>query len=188
MPINTHFDLIAPLYERLIPPPDPARLQALLDLPSPNGWMLDAAGGTGRVAALLSPLVGHFALCDLSAAMLRQAALKNCIQPAQARVERLPFADGTFSRILVVDAFHHFGDQAGALRELARVLAPGGRLVIEEPDIRRLPVRLIALGETLLMMDSHFRTPEEMRRSLAAHDLSARIETEGATAWVIGIK
>jgi len=189
---NVHFDLLAPLYDRLIRPADPARLRDLLDLPHSDppapGWMLDAGGGTGRVAAQICPHVQHLVISDLSQPMLHQAGLKGCVLPAQARVERLPFRDGLFDRILVVDAFHHFGDQTGAIKELARVLAPGGRLVIEEPDIRRLAVKLIALGEALLMMDSRFRTPEWMRVLLTRYGLDARVEIDQATAWIIGIK
>ena len=189
MPINRHFDLIAPLYERFIPAPDPQRLISVLDLPSDGSiWLLDAAGGTGRVTEQLCPLVQRLVICDLSRPMLLQTRQKACVLPGQARVERLPFADNTFQRILVVDAFHHFGDQTGTAAELARVLSPGGRLVIEEPDIRRMPVKLIALGETLLLMGSHFRSPIWMRALLAGNGLETVIETEDATAWVIGTK
>jgi len=189
---NVHFDLLAPLYDRLMQSPDPARLRDLLDLPSSGepspGWMLDAGGGTGRVAAQICPYVQRLVISDLSQPMLRQAGQKGCLLPAQARAERLPFEDNFFNRILVVDAFHHFGDQPGAARELARVLAPGGRLVIEEPDIRRLGVKLIALGEALLMMASRFRTPDWMRGLLVRCGLDTHIETDQATAWIIGVK
>ena len=193
MPINRHFDLLAPLYDRLIAPPDPDRLRALLALPDDGdppapGWMLDAGGGTGRVSAPLCQLVERLVISDLSLAMLRQAAEKGCVQPLRARVQRLPFPDGCFSRILVVDAFHHFGDQPASAVELARVLAPGGRLVIEEPDIRRPAVKLIALAETLALMGSRFRSPAWMCDQLAALGLRATIETDQGTAWVIASK
>jgi ubiquinone/menaquinone biosynthesis C-methylase UbiE len=200
LPINRHFDLLAPLYDRLIAPPDPDRLRALLDLPDLHappaaGWMLDAGGGTGRVSAELCARVERLAISDLSLAMLRQAVEKGrvqprlaSVQPVLARVQRLPFPDGCFTRILVVDAFHHFGRQPESAAELERVLAPGGRLVIEEPDIRRLSVKLIALGETLALMGSRFRSPEWMRAQLAGLGLQARVETDQATAWIIASK
>jgi ubiquinone/menaquinone biosynthesis C-methylase UbiE len=189
---NVHFDLIAPLYERVIRPPDPARIAALLDLPA-SGWLLDAAGGTGRVAAQLCPLVERLVVSDLSLPMLQQVAPKgsaDCrIVCSQGRVEHLPFADGQFARILVVDAFHHFSHQLTSLRELARVLQPGGRLLVEEPDIRRFSVKMIALAETLALMGSRFRPPDDMRVMFEAAGLQAHSEDDGAgTAWILGIK
>ena len=175
-----HFDFLAPIYDRVIGPPDPARLRDLLGLPAP-GWLLDAGGGTGRVSAHLRPLVDKLVIGDLSTQMLRQALTKD-ICPAQSRVERLPFPDDTFERVLVVDALHHFQRQPAAIRDLIRVLKPGGRLVIEEPDINQFGVKLVALAEKLLLMGSHFHTPAEIRDMVAAHGLPARIETNGTYA------
>jgi ubiquinone/menaquinone biosynthesis C-methylase UbiE len=179
-----HFDLLAPIYDRVIGPPDPARLRDLLRLPA-TGWLLDAGGGTGRVSAQLRPLVDKLVISDLSTQMLRQALAKD-ICPAQTRVERLPFPDDTFERVLVVDALHHFQHQPAAIRDLVRVLKPGGRLVIEEPDINHFGVKLVALAEKLLLMGSHFHPPAEIRQMVADHGLPARVETDGAfAAWVV---
>jgi demethylmenaquinone methyltransferase/2-methoxy-6-polyprenyl-1,4-benzoquinol methylase len=111
------------------------------------------------------------------------------VRRTQSQVDRLPFGDGQFARILVVDAFHHFSNQLAALRELARVLQPGGRLLLEEPDIRRAGVKLIALAETLALMGSRFRKPDDMRAMLEAVGLKARAEDDSqGTAWVLGSK
>lgn len=184
---NRHFDFLAPVYDQVIRPPDPQRLKELLELPA-SGWFLDAAGGTGRAGSLLKPLVDHLTVCDLSFEMLRQASNREKLLPCQVRVERLPFPDGQFSRILVSDAFHHFGDQPGALKELTRVLQPGGRLVIQEPDIRRFAVKLIALAENILLMGSRFHAPQKMVRLVNSFGLRASIETQDATVWIIGEK
>ena len=47
----------------------------------------------------------------------------------------------------MVDALHHVADQEATIRELWRLLKPGGRIIIEEPDIRRFEVKLLALIE-----------------------------------------
>jgi SAM-dependent methyltransferase len=57
----------------------------------------------------------------------------------------LPFADSEFSAILCTTAFHHFTKQADALAEMARVLGPGGRLVIADANADELVVRLLDL-------------------------------------------
>jgi len=169
-----HFDLLAPIYEIVIPPPDPERLRKLLRLPT-SGRMLEAGGGTGRVSSGLAPLVGTLVINDLSAPMLRKAQQKGLLRPVQSYVERLPFADGSFSRVFAVDALHHFNDHHAAVGELIRVLATDGRLVIEEPDIKRFPVKVVALLEKLALMRSHFLPAERIRALVAAHGLEAEI-------------
>ncbi|MGQ9549664.1 MAG: class I SAM-dependent methyltransferase [Roseiflexus sp.] len=183
-----HFDILAPVYDRLIGPPDPARLQRLLRLPT-NGWLLDAGGGTGRVAAGLRPFVGGLVISDRSHQMLRRAREKEMLLPVQAQVQHIPFPDGFFDRVLVVDALHHFSDQQAAVRELARVLAPGGRLVIEEPDIHRPAVKLVALAERMALMGSTFLEPEVVCNMLAAQELNAQVaEHDRFSVWIVADK
>jgi ubiquinone/menaquinone biosynthesis C-methylase UbiE len=160
------FHWIAPLYDRIFRFSDPTRLLTLLE-PGPDHWLLDVGGGTGRVTASLVKHVGQTCVIDASAGMLAQARAKGlCV--SQGMAERLPFPDGVFGRILIVDAFHHFRDWPCAAAELLRVLRPGGRMVIEEPDIRSGAVKLIALGERLLLMRSRFYAPADMARLFQA--------------------
>ena len=149
-----HFDLIASIYDRLIGPPNTERLRQLLNLPT-DGWLLDGGGGTGRVSSHLNGLAGHVVVSDLSHRMLKKAREKK-VRPVRAHVEHLPFTDEFFDRVLVVDALHHFCDQREAIEDLLRVLKPGGRLVIEEPDLNHKGVKMLALVEKMLLMRSHF--------------------------------
>lgn len=180
-----HFALIAPLYDRVFESMEPARLRELLRLPT-DGWLLDAGGGTGRIANALCGQAGNIVVVDLSAAMLRQTLGKPCLEAARGHVERLPFPDTSFERILIVDAFHHFCDQRQAAADFMRVLKPGGRLVIEEPDIKTWPVKLIALAERLALMQSRFFSPADMQRMFET--LGGQVDVQlddGITAWIV---
>ena len=159
-----HFDAIAQHYDRLIRPRADDPLPGVLAA-GPGDLVLDIGGGTGRIAQELAADGAHVIVCDSSSRMARQARGKG-LAAAVASVVRLPFPDDVAERVLVVDAFHHFVHpsaaqaQPVAAAELLRVLKPGGRLVVEEPDIRRSGVKLIALMEKVLLMRSRFLTPE----------------------------
>ena len=183
-----HFDVFASVYDRLIGPPDHQKLSELLRLPT-DGWLLDAGGGTGRVSATLRPLVGNLVVSDLSQPMLKQAQAKGSLCPIRAHVERLPFPNEHFERVLVVDAFHHFCDQQESISDLLRVLKPGGRLVIEEPNIHSFAVKIVAVIEKLALMRSHFYSPEAIQGMITSYGLTAHIRDDDRhRAWVIADK
>lgn len=169
-----HFGLLSPIYERVIRTPEAAEVSALLEL-ARGQVLLDVGGGTGRVTQLLQGSGARLLLLDPSWGMLQQAQRKGCCGIAQGTAERLPFGDGCLERIVAVDSFHHFWNHAAAAKELVRVLAPGGRLVIEEFDVRRFAVRLVALGEKLAWMRSRFFAPEELAALFRAPEVSVRL-------------
>jgi ubiquinone/menaquinone biosynthesis C-methylase UbiE len=183
--VGRHFDILARIYDRLMLPADPKRLQDLLKLPAPV-TLLDAGGGTGRASIPLRPLVDRLVISDLSMGMLQQARKTHRLSAVRAHAERLPFPDAGFDRILVVDALHHFCDPVDAVGDLLRVLRPGGRLVIEEPNIERFAVRLVALAERLALMGSQFYTAREIVAMAKKHGLSGRIHNpDGLIFWVV---
>ena len=102
--------------------------------------VLDVATGTGKLAlgaaARVSP-GGEVVGLDPAAEMLARA--RRAIAPAEARLswvqadaQALPFADGTFDAVIIGFGLRNLPDVAVALRELARVAAPGGRVVVLE--------------------------------------------------------
>jgi ubiquinone/menaquinone biosynthesis C-methylase UbiE len=159
MPLD-HFGLIAGFYNRTARFSAPVLLFDLLTMP-PGGLLLDVGGGTGRVAEALRNMVRETVVADLSRGMLNYAKAKG-LSTTCTPAEQLPFASSIFDRIIMVDALHHVFDQRQTIVELWRVLAPGGRIVIIEPDIHKFVVKLIAIGEKMLLMRSHFLPVEEI--------------------------
>ena len=159
MPID-HFNLIAGFYDRAGPFQVTQPLLGLLS-PSPGSLLLDVGGGTGRVATALRGMVKNVYVVDVSDGMLRRAQGKG-LSTVCALAESLPIPSGSIDRIIMVDALHHVVDQRQTVSELWRVLAPGGRILIVEPDIRKAFVKLIAIGEKLLLMRSHILTGEDI--------------------------
>jgi SAM-dependent methyltransferase len=98
--------------------------------PDPGDRALDVAAGPALLAGELVPLVAEVTAVDPSAALLAHAPAG--VRRVVGRAEQLPFPDGAFSLVTCVHGLHHVASPARALAEMARVLAPGGRLVLED--------------------------------------------------------
>ncbi len=108
----------------------------------PGDRVLDLAGGTGHIAALLLPRVGdkgEVIIADINAAMLRAGrdrlldrGLLQGLRFAQVNAETLPFSDGSFDAVTMAFGLRNVTDKDQALREMQRVLKPGGRVLILE--------------------------------------------------------
>ena len=182
MPFD-HFNLITGIYDKAGDFNLSEPLQGLLSL-SPDNLLLDAGGGTGRVSAVLRGRVRNVVVADTSLGMLRHASTKFLIT-ACAAVESLPFLSHTFDRILMMDALHHVLDQGQTARELWRVLAPGGRIVIAEPDIHKMAVKALAIGEKVLLMRSHFLSGGSIRALFSGSTSRTSIFKEGFNVYVV---
>jgi ubiquinone/menaquinone biosynthesis C-methylase UbiE len=108
-------------------------LPALLD---PDVAVGDLGCGSGRLAATIAPYARSVVAVDSSPEMLdvaraRLAAFAN-VEIVQGRIEELPLESASLDLALVVHLLHHVEDPTSALAEAARVLRPGGRLVVAD--------------------------------------------------------
>lgn len=110
---------------------------ALLDaLPQAMDRLLDIGSGTGRLLEVLAPRCGSALGVDASREMLALArarlserGLSHCAV-RQADMYRLPLPDAGFDAVTLQMVLHYAEDPAAALAEAARVLRPGGRLLV----------------------------------------------------------
>jgi len=137
--------------------PDPtldrkfAVLMEELDALLPVTSLLDAGCGDGRYLAGLAKLGAvprRVVGVDIAESILATAALATEqagieVQLERANLERLPFADADFELVLCLQAIEHLLDPVLGLRELARVLAPGGRIVLTTDNSRRFYTRTL---------------------------------------------
>lgn len=104
----------------------------------PETVLADVGAGTGFVAAGLAPLVKRVYVVDGSAAML-EVAKKNLsqfdnVEYHEADGASLPFPEESLDAVFANMYLHHTTDPLAAIREMIRVLRPGGRLVITDMD------------------------------------------------------
>ena len=98
----------------------------------PPGRALEIGVGTGIVGQAVlheAPAVTEIVGVDISAEMLRLATPRLPGRLVRGAAQRLPFAAGTFDAMVAVHILHLVPDLGATLREAARVLRPGGRLV-----------------------------------------------------------
>lgn len=95
--------------------------------------MLDLGCGTGANLVLFAEF-GRVVGLDLGAEALRLAATRGTgAGLTEGVATRLPFVAGCFEVVACLDVLEHLDDEAGALREMRRVLRPGGTLLLSVP-------------------------------------------------------
>ena len=144
--VQAMFDRIARLYDRMNSVMTAGlhhvwrRRAADLAALAPGDRALDVATGTGDLALELATRVapgGEVIGCDFAERMLELARVKPVADGAAVRFETanalaLPYGDGTFAAATVGFGARNFSDLDQGLREMARVVRPGGRVVVLE--------------------------------------------------------
>ena len=132
----------------------------------PGGRLLDLGGGTGDLGLGVGRMLGaEVVVADATPEMLRRVSPDPSMSVRLTTAEALPFPDGHFDGLLCSDAFHHFRDQEAAAAEMARVVKPGGCVLIFEFR-RKLAGRVLVPLEKALHEPGSFLEPDELRRLL----------------------
>jgi SAM-dependent methyltransferase len=154
--------------ERMLGPTDGRRC---LDLGSDNGvisLMLRRRGGRWASADLTQEAVGSIRELVASDVHLIEG-------------ERLPFPDGEFDSVAVVDMIEHVADDRRFVEELARIMRPGGRLVVNTPHRRQTALR--RLRDRLGLTDEKHG---HLRPGYTMPELRSALERSGKFAWKEG--
>ena len=126
--------------------------------------VLDVACGGGIIVCAFAPVVKHATGIDMTPAMLdraRQHAAEKGVANVswdQGDVGSLPYADGAFDIVVTRFSMHHFLDPIGVLREMVRVCAPGGRVVVVDMYASDDPAKAVEWNRLEKLRDpSHVR-------------------------------
>jgi ubiquinone/menaquinone biosynthesis C-methylase UbiE len=151
----------------------------------PGARILDAGTGPGRLPRALAAALPQYRYdaVDLSPQMIEHARTAGAgidVAFAVADVGRLPFEDATFDLIVSSLSQHHWADVPDAMRDLRRVLRPGGRLWIY--DVRWMLRRATREARAVFGADAVRREP--VRRFMAR--LSATAPGPSSTGSTAG--
>lgn len=99
-----------------------------------NTQVLDVSTGTGFTAHALLSAGAHVIATDISRGMLHHTLAESpaTLNGALSDSHRLSFADHVFNAVSCRHAFHHYADGPMAMQEMARVVRPGGRVVVAD--------------------------------------------------------
>ena len=189
MSTDTHRELILDQFTRQATPfstaktiADEAALRLLLEFSgaAASDTVLDVACGGGLVVCAFAPSVMHATGIDVTPAMLaRGRALAEERRLAnvtfnEGDVKTLPYPDAAFTTVLSRFTFHHFLDPLAVLREMVRVCAPGGTVMVVDVQASADPAKAAEFNRMEKLRDpSHVRAmpAAELRRLFAGAGL-----------------
>lgn len=161
-------------------------LRSLL-APGSGVSLLDIGGGGGSATVRFAEGCDRIVVIEPDRRKLRYGARRNpSVRFVRATAEALPFLDGAFDRVSAVVSLHHVEHPDRALREIHRILRPGGRLVLHEmyPDEHGGAVGK-AIGKRMHGSAPVFFEPEDLRRRLEAEGFREVTARDGVRGYFL---
>ena len=132
------WDRVAPLYDLAVSALNRRAYDgtgaAVARLIRPGDTVLECACGTGAIASAIAPACAHVVATDFSEGMLKQARKKLARFPhvvvEQADITDLHYADDSFDAVVAGNVIHLLPEPGDALKELKRVVRPGGTIIV----------------------------------------------------------
>jgi 2-polyprenyl-3-methyl-5-hydroxy-6-metoxy-1,4-benzoquinol methylase len=153
------------------------RLQVLIDdflgnMDLAGQLVLDAGCGTGRGTKRLEERGANVVALDLGANLLQYTVSHTTSEPVSSSILQLPFADNTFAVVFSSEVIEHTPDPLLAVREMTRVIKPGGYLSLSTPNWLWQPLVRLASAMSMRPYDGleNFVKTSDMRKTLNALD------------------
>jgi ubiquinone/menaquinone biosynthesis C-methylase UbiE len=157
------------------------------------GWALDLGCGAGHVSFALARggarrITAYDPSSDMLAVVAREAAVRGyrTLETRVGTAEALPFENGTFDLVVTRYSAHHWASVPRALAECARVMSPGGRLIVIDVIAPETP-----LFDTALQVVEFLRDASHVRNyRVSEWNAMQRVAGFGETrmsSWKIGL-
>lgn len=165
-----------------------------------NDTILDVGCGGGRTVGKLARMapqgrISGVDISDESIAVARRANMQSIktgqVEILQAAVSNLPFADNSFNLVTAVETYYFWPDLIGDMQEIARVLKPGGRLMIVAESYKgskraKQWENVMKVGTQEIGM-THLDEKEFRNAFAAAGFEKIKVETQPQHGWICSI-
>lgn len=162
----------------------------------PGFRILDVGCGGGRTIQKLAAVAtqGHVSGVDYSDASVAEALAVNQAEVAaghvdvqQASVSRLPFADATFDLVTAVETHYYWPDFVSDLKEVRRVLKPGGTLALIAETYRGQAFGAV-IWPSMLLLRARYLTVDQHREALTGAGYSdVTVTTDKWKGWICAV-
>lgn len=159
-----------------------------------DATVLDVGCGGGRTIETLAGLAPNgkvfgvdYAAASVAASKRHNASLiaSGRVDVQQASVSSLPFPPSTFDVITAVETHYYWPDFVADLREVRRVLKPGGRILIVAETYRRKGGLDALFGPVMRLLGGRFLTADEHRDALVgAGFVDAAVDVDRRKGWI----